>query len=95
MESSTDTTGVLEARLQPWLQEALAGLGGGVRRQDNEAIIGFFNLSCQGVVSIDKLHFCLQQITSLCAAYPRTFVAVCVLPNRAGDMRSSPVKSWT
>ena len=94
-EATIDTTGIMEARLQPWLADALAGLNNGMRRADNECIIGIFNLTTQGVLSAEKLHFALQQLTTLCHAYPKTFVGVVVMPNRAGDLRPSPCKLWT
>lgn len=92
-DASTDTSGIMEAKMQPWLRECLQGLNGGVRRQENEAILGWFNLTTQGVLSVDRLHFCLQQLTTLAAAYPKTFMAVVLLPNRAGDIRGTQCKS--
>ena len=94
-DATTDTSGVMEARLQPWLGESLQGLNGGVRRMENECIVGFCNLTTQGVLAVDKLHFALQQITTLAHAHPKTFIALVILPNRAGDLRSSPCKSGT
>jgi hypothetical protein len=85
----------MEARLQPWLGESLQGLKGGVRRIENECIVGFCNLTTQGVLPVDKLHFALQQITTLAHSHPKTFIALVILPNRAGDLRSSPCKSGT
>lgn len=90
-----DSSGLLEARLQPWLWETLAGLSGGVRRESCEQAIGIFNMPTQGVTSSGKLHFMLQQITSLCHLLPKSFIAVIVLPNRAGDIRTPAVKSGT
>eukprot|EP00435_Cladocopium_sp_Y103_P001332 s1736_g1.t1 len=91
-DDQTDTSGVMEARLQPWLAECLAGFNGGVRRPDNECIIGIFNLTTQGVLSADKLHFALQQLTTLSHAYPKTFVGLVVMPNRAGDLKQNGCK---
>lgn len=82
----------MEARLQPWLAECLGGFNGGVRRADNECIMGIFNLTTQGVLSADKLHFALQQLTTLSHAYPRTFVGLVVMPNRAGDLKTNGCK---
>ena len=82
----------MEARLQPWLAECLGGFNGGVRRPENECIIGIFNLTTQGVLSSDKLHFALQQLTTLSHAYPRTFVGLVVMPNRAGDLKTNACK---
>lgn len=93
-DATIDTSGIMEARLQPWLADALAGLNNGMRRADNECIIGIFNLTTQGVLSAEKLHFALQQLTTLCHAYPKTFVGVVVMPNRAGDLRPSTCKPW-
>jgi hypothetical protein len=94
-DATTNTSGVMEARLQPWLGESLQGLNGGVRRIENECIVGFCNLTTQGVLPVDKLHFALQQITTLAHSHPKTFIALVILPNRAGDLRSSPCKSGT
>lgn len=88
-EDTTDTTGIMEAKLTPWMSECLLGFNNGMRRLDNECIIGLFNLTTQGVLSVDKLHFALHQVTSLCHAYPKTFVGVVVMPNRAGDLRTN------
>ena len=82
----------MEAKIQPWLQEALAGLNGGIRRHENEAIIGYFNMTTQGVLSASKLHFTLQQLTSLAHNHAKTFIGVVVMPNRAADLRGT-VKS--
>ena len=78
--------------MQPWLQDALSGLNGGIRRHDNEAIIGYFNMTTQGVLSASKMHFALHQITSLAHNHTKTFIAVVVMPNRAADLRGT-VKS--
>lgn len=91
-EADADNSGALSAKMEPWLQATLAGFNGGIRRADNECIIGFVNFPVAGVVSPWKQHFALQQVTSLCHAFPRTFLAVLVLPNRAGDLRSSASK---
>ena len=91
-DATTDTSGILEARLQPWIAEALAGLGGGMRRSSQESIVGFFNMTTQGIMTADKIHFTLQQVTALCSTFPKSFVAVVILPNQAGDLRSSPTK---
>lgn len=82
----------MEARLQPWLLETLPGLNSGVRRMDNECILAFCNLASQGVLPTDKLHYALQQITVLSHSHSKTFMAVVIMPNRAGDLRSSPAK---
>ncbi|CAJ1375536.1 unnamed protein product [Effrenium voratum] len=92
-EADADNSGALSAKMEPWLQATLAGFNGGIRRADNECIIGFVNFPVAGVVSSWKQHFALQQVTSLCHAFPRTFLAVLVLPNRAGDLRSSASKA--
>ena len=95
-DATTDTSGIMEARLQPWLGECLKGLNGGVRRSENECILGLFNLTTQGVLSADKMHFALQQLTALSHSHPRSFLAVVVMPNRAGDIsKSSPTKFQT
>ena len=83
----TDTTGVMEARLQPWMADCLSGFNNGIRRADNEGMVCICNLTTQGVVSADKLHFALQQLTTLSHAFPKTFIAVVVMPNRAGDVK--------
>lgn len=36
--------------------------------------------------------FALETVTQLCHSYSKTFVAVIILPNRAGDLRASPIK---
>ena len=73
----------------------MGGLSGGLRRSANECILGLFAMATQGILSVDKMHFTLQQLTALCSTYPKTSVAVVVLPNRAGDLRSSPTKPIT
>ena len=78
---------MLEAKLQPWLAETLTGLNNGMRRPENEGVIGLFNLTTQGVLSNHKLHFTLSQLTSMSHNSPKSFIGVLVLPNRAGDLR--------
>jgi len=78
----------LDARLQPWLASTLSGLNAGVRRDNSENIIAFFNLQTQGVLSTSRMHFMLQQVTSLCHAHSRSLICVIIMPNRAGDARS-------
>lgn len=41
---------------------------------------------------MDRLHFLLQQVTALSHAYPKSFVAVVVMPNRAGDLKANGCK---
>ena len=89
VDADADSTGTLAANLEPWLQTTLASLNNGIRRSDNEAVIGFVNYIAAGVVSSWKQHFALQQITSMCHSNPRSFLGVLVLPNRAGDLRSA------
>eukprot|EP00435_Cladocopium_sp_Y103_P010494 s3355_g2.t1 len=88
-DDSTDTTGIMEARLQPWLSEVLTGFNNGCRRPESEMIIAFCNLTTQGVLSVERLHFLLQQVTALAHAFPKNFVAVIVMPNRAGDLKAN------
>lgn len=78
---------MLQAKLLPWLENALAGMNGGIRRADSELIVGFVNFPSAGVVSASKQHFILSQVTSLAHMYPLAFVAVLIMPNRAADLR--------
>jgi hypothetical protein len=87
-EQETDTSGVLNAKLLPWLDASLAGMNSGIRRLDNELIVAFVNFPSAGVVSASRQHFVLSQVTSLAHSYPRAFVAVLVMPNRAADLRN-------
>ena len=90
-EQDADISGVLNAKMLPWLDQSLAGMNGGIRRLEQELVIAFANLPSAGVVSASKQHFLLQQITSLANSYPRSFVAVVVMPNRAADHRAKPL----
>ena len=92
MDDTTDNTGIMEARLQPWLSDVLAGFNNGCRRPESEMVIALCNLTTQGVLSVERLHFLLQQITALSHAYPKNFVAVVVMPNRAGDLKANGCK---
>lgn len=83
----SDSSGCLAAKLQPWLQSTLAGFNNGIRRPEREAIIAVANYPSTGVVSSTRQHFLLSQVTSLCHEYPKTFLAIVVMPNRAGDLR--------
>lgn len=78
------------AKNEPWLQSTLSGFGSGVRRPENERIIVWVNYVASGVVSGKKLIFSVEQVTQLLHSFPRTAVAVVLLPNRASDLRSSP-----
>ena len=80
---------MLNAKLLPWLENALASMNNGIRRLDQELLVAFCNLPAAGVVSAYKQHFLLTQLTSLAHSFPRAFVAVLVMPNRAADLRSA------
>ena len=88
MEGGDATT--FAAKNEPWLQTTLSGFGSGVRRPENERIIVWVNYVASGVVSGKKLVFSVEQVTQLLHSFPRTAVAVVLLPNRASDLRSSP-----
>lgn len=87
-EADSDNRSTLSAKLMPWLEATLQGLNGGLRRPENELVIGFCNYPAMGVISSSRQHFCLSQITSLAHTFPKSFVAVIVLPNRAADLRA-------
>ena len=80
------------AKNEPWLQHVQTSFGSGIRRTENERLILWVNLVAAGVVSARKLQFMLEQVTHHCHHNGRTCVAVVILPNRAGDLRSSPTK---
>lgn len=80
-------SGKLDARLQPWLAATLSGLNAGVRRENHEMIVGIFNITTQGVLSLHKLQYLLQQLTALCHSHTKSFIAIVVMANRAGDTR--------
>lgn len=88
-EQDTDTSGVLNAKMLPWLENSLAVMNGGIRRPDQELVVAFCNLPSAGVVSANKQHFVLTQITALAHSFPRSFVGVIVMPNRGSDLRHS------
>ena len=89
-EQDTDTSGVLNAKMLPWLENSLAGMNGGIRRPDQELGGRFFAI-CHRLawVSANKQHFVLTQITALAHSFPRSFVGVIVMPNRGSDLRHS------
>lgn len=94
LAADIDVSGKLDARLQPWLLARLAGLNNGVRRESAECIIAIFNITTQGVLSLHKQQYLLQQVTTMAHTYGKSFVAIVVMANRAGDMRgSTTVKS--
>lgn len=81
------------AKAEPWVQSTLTGFAGGVRRVDNERLLGWCNYVPAGVVSAKQHTFTVEQITQLCHAHPRTACAIVFTPNRAGDLRGgSPSK---
>lgn len=88
----SDGPTIFAAKYEPWLQETLSGFGNGIRRPDSERIILWCNYVTQGVMSARLNTFCLEQLTQLCHANPRTCTGIVLLPNRAGDLRSSPTK---
>ena len=87
-EEDSDNSGVLAAKMHPWVDASLAGMNNGMRRPDSELVIAFVNYPSAGVVSSSRQHFLLHQITHLAHMYPRGFVGVLVLPNRAADLRN-------
>ena len=78
------------ARNEPWIQATMTAFGHGVRRPENERLIAWVNYVTAGVVSGKKLVFTIEQVTQLLHSFPRTGVAVILLPNRASDLRASP-----
>ena len=91
--ADVELSGKLDARLQPWLASTLAGLNSGVRRENCEMIVGIFNITTQGVLSLHKFQYLMQQITSMAHSHSKSFIAVVVMANRAGDTRvTSSVK---
>eukprot|EP00435_Cladocopium_sp_Y103_P022359 s514_g5.t1 len=56
-------------------------------RPENERLIVWVNYVTAGVVSGKKLVFTIEQVTQLLHSFPRTGVAVILLPNRASDLR--------
>lgn len=78
------------AKCQPWLRSTMEGFGGGIRRADSERIIGWLNYAAAGVVSATKLLFTVEQVTAMAHSHPKTFAAIVLYPNRAGDLRTSP-----
>lgn len=87
-EDDTDNSSTLSARLLPWMESTLAGLNQGMRRADNELVVALCNYPSSGVISASKHHFVLSQVTSLANTFPRAFVGVIVMPNRASDLRT-------
>ena len=63
-EQETDTSGVLNAKMLPWLDASLAGMNSGIRRLDNELIVAFVNFPSAGC--------CKRQQATLCA-FPGDF----------------------
>ena len=78
------------AKCIPWLQGMLQGFGNGISRPDVERIYGWVNYCASGVVSAARQTFAVEQITTLCHTYPKNFVGIILLPNRANDLRLSP-----
>ncbi|CAK9005798.1 Uncharacterized protein SCF082_LOCUS8747 [Durusdinium trenchii] len=72
------------------IQAKGSGFGGGIRRADSERIIGWLNYAAAGVVSATKLLFTVEQVTAMAHSHPKTFAAIVLYPNRAGDLRTSP-----
>lgn len=83
------------AKSQPWLQSVMNGFGQGIRRPDSERIILWCNYCAAGVVTSQKHKFTIDQITQMCHANPASCAVVVLLPNRAADLRVSPVKCLT
>ena len=89
----TDVSGTITSNLDPWLDGALSGMNSGIRRRDHEQLVIYVNMQVAGVVSSSKSLFIVQEVTRLLHQFPRTAVAVIVLPNRAGDLRVGATKS--
>ena len=77
----------LEPKLQPWLADAQAFLGGGVRSHNMELVVYWANLVTQGVMTAAKQTFLVQAMQNAAATSPHSFVGVIVMPNRACDLR--------
>ena len=93
MDADADNSSTVCAKLLPWLSTTLQGLNGGMRRVDNELVVAICNYPAMGVISSARQHFVLSQVTSLAHSFPRSFVAIIVLPNRAADLRNN-AKCW-
>jgi len=90
-QGEPDLTGSITSKLDPWMDAALSGLNSGLRRRDSEQVVIYVNMPCAGVVSSAKNMFCISEVTRLLHQYPRTGIAVIVLPNRAGDLRTAKI----
>lgn len=85
----------MAAKSEPWIQSTMAGFGSGIRRPDSERVVVWVNFVAAGVVSAKQLAFSMEMVTQFCHSYSKNGVAVVLLPNRAGDLRSSPAKpAW-
>ena len=82
----------MAAKSEPWIQSTMTGFGQGIRRSESERFVVWVNYVSAGVVSAKQLSFSLEHLTQLCHANPRSCIGVILLPNRAGDLRSSPKK---
>ena len=82
----------MSAKSEPWIQATMTGFGQGIRRSETERFVVWVNYVSAGVVSAKQLSFSMEHLTQLCHAHPRSCVGVILLPNRAGDLRSSPKK---
>lgn len=91
-EDSAGAT-TIAGKLTPWLQQSLQGMANGLRRFEKERLVGFVNYVGAGIVTAPKILFTLESVTQLAHSHPRTFIGLIILPNRAGDLRTtSPVK---
>ena len=91
IQGEPDLTGNIISKLDPWLDATLSGMNNGLRRRDSEQVVIYVNMPCAGVVSSAKNMFCISEVTRLLHQHPRTGIAVIVLPNRAGDLRSTKI----
>lgn len=80
--------GAVVAKVGPWIEQTSQGFGAGLRRNDSERLIGWCNYVTAGVLSAPKIEFTANSITQMAHANPKTFIAVVMLPNRSGDLRT-------
>ena len=79
----------ISGKVLPWMQKTFQGMGGGLRRFDKERLFAFINCVAAGILTAPKILYTVETVTQLAHNCPRTFVAVVLLPNRAGDLRTA------
>lgn len=92
--SNTKELSLCPATLFPWMDDALAALGDGMRRPETERVVYWVCLPVLGQIGVtsSKFQWVADFLTNALAQMPTTAIAVVLLGNRNAKNTETPIK---